>query len=60
MANHVQFDDFIEISVEDVENLKRKCEACEPGGTFFFKDREFLKEYAEYMIQHLETKYGEL
>ena len=44
----------------EAKNFKLLYNNCSPGETFVFKGHEFLYEYAKYLIQYLETKFGEL
>ena len=52
--------EMINMSIEDTKRLKRKSETYKKGETFFFKGKEFLKDYADYMVQYLEIQYGKL
>lgn len=41
-----------------LQRFRKAYEACEPGKVFVFEGNEYLKEYAGYLIQHLETVFG--
>jgi len=58
IAKNVQSDDFVTITPGEFEVLKKKYEACEDGGTFKFKGKGVLKEYAKYLIQYIESKFN--
>lgn len=38
--------------------LKKAYEQCEPHKTFIFEGNEYLKEYAGYLIQYLDSVFG--
>lgn len=46
------------ISREDLKELKRLHENTPPEGVFIFKEKEWLKEYAGYVIEYLEQVFG--
>ena len=47
----------IELSPQDVVELKKLSSQHKKGDSFEYKGHEFLKEYADYLIQYLEEKY---
>jgi hypothetical protein len=48
----------IEISSEDLKELKRLYKNTNPGDVFFFKENEILHDYAKYLIEYLELKFS--
>lgn len=56
-AINAQSEGMIMMSREDLAAFKRSYEVCKPGGTFFFKGREVLRDYAKYVIQYLEGQF---
>lgn len=49
--------EILTISEDELKELKRKYETTPDEGTFFFKGKEILKEYAKYIIEYLEEKF---
>lgn len=47
----------IEISREDLEDLKSRYSKCPDGGVFRFKGQDVLKSYAKYLIEYLEIQF---
>jgi hypothetical protein len=43
---------------EKLRRLKKAYAKCEPHKTFILDGDEYLKEYAGYLIQHLELVFG--
>jgi hypothetical protein len=48
----------IKVNRDDLKELKRLYEKAQPGEIFIFKEKEVLKEYAKYMIEHLENQFA--
>jgi hypothetical protein len=51
--------DSINITREDLKELKLLYDKTPANKTFIFKGREVLKEFAGYMIEYLEQQFGE-
>jgi hypothetical protein len=49
-------DGYLDMTREDLEELKKLYEKAKPGEVFLFKGREVLREYAKYVIEYLEPK----
>lgn len=47
----------MEISREDLKELKKLYKNSKPKEVFIFKGKEVLREYAGYMIEYLEGKF---
>jgi len=45
----------ISFTPEKLKQFKQVYAKCEKGKTFVFENNEYLKEYAGYMIEYLET-----
>ena len=45
----------ITINQEELKELKKLYAKTPDGKTFMFKGNEILKEYAKYLIEHLDT-----
>jgi hypothetical protein len=48
----------ISISTDDLKELKRLYKKSNPDEVFLFKGHQILREYAKYMIDHLEKQFG--
>jgi hypothetical protein len=53
-----QPDDTIKITEKDFEELKRLYNNAKPNEVFTFKGKELLKEYAGYVIEHIQNQIG--
>jgi hypothetical protein len=53
-----QSGDEVSITKEDLKELKRLYDETPAGEVFIFKGKEVLKEFAKYMIEYLEQKFG--
>ena len=42
---------------EDIKKLKKKIDKTEKGGVFKYRGHEFLREYAEYLLEYLEGQF---
>lgn len=50
--------DYIQFTPEKLKEFKKLYERTEKGATFVFEGKEVLKEYAKYVIEYLEGKFG--
>lgn len=48
----------VKVDREDLKELKMLYEKAQPNEVFIFKEKEVLKEYAKYMIEHLERQFS--
>lgn len=47
----------MEINYAEFKELKRKCSGAKKGEIFIFKGGELLKEYGDYLVEYLESKF---
>lgn len=56
-ATNANYSDILDITKEELKELKKKYEACEDDGVFEFKGKELFKGYAKYLIMYLEEEF---
>ena len=52
--------EYLSMTYDEAIYFKKICDETPKGKTFFFKEKEILKEYGEYMIQFMEKTHGNL
>jgi hypothetical protein len=53
-------EDNVVFTKQSAKALKAKSAAHKKDETFFFDGREYIKQYADYLVEYLEGSYGKL